>query len=142
MGLPEPRKVSLNVFVQNFCSSHDLHQSDLERSLHLFVLGLLAALSEAYLIDSNLETGKGRCDIMLCPYPFASVGSRGVIIEFKKGQKGELETLAEEALAQIKELDYHTRFRKCHFKGPILCYGIASYKKELLVKMELLQIPN
>ncbi len=130
----------LTLFVQNFCSSHDLHQSDLERSLHLFVLGLLAALSETYLIDSNLETGKGRCDIMLCPHPSASDGISGIIIEFKKGAKENLEVLAEEALTQIKKLDYHSRFRKCHFKGPVLCYGIASYKKELFVKMELLHI--
>ena len=39
----------LENFVQNFCSFHDLHQSDLERSPHLFILGLLAALSEEYI---------------------------------------------------------------------------------------------
>ena len=126
----------LEIFVQNFCSSHDLHQSDLERSLHLFVLGLLASLSESYLIDSNLEAGKGRCDIMLSPHP--SFQGNGIIIEFKKGKKEELESLAEEALAQIKEKNYRARFDKMKYKGPILFYGVASCKKELFVKMEVL----
>ncbi len=125
----------LELFVQTFCSSHDLRHSDLERSLHLFVLGLLASLSESYTIDSNLETGKERCDIMLCPH-FSNSQAKGILIEFKKGGKKELEALANEAILQIKENSYQTRFRKLKYQGPILCYGIASYKKELLVKLE------
>ncbi len=129
----------LEQFVQNLCSSHDLSQSDLEKSLHLFVLGLLAALSENYLIDSNLETGKGRCDIMLCPHSStSSIQSKGILIEFKKGEKKDLHSLAEEALTQIKEKKYKIRFDKLKYKGPVLCYGIASHKKELFVKMEIL----
>ncbi len=125
---------SLNSFVQSLCSSHDLPEPDLERSLHLFVLGLLASLSNDYLIESNLESGKGRCDIMLCP--FAPSTRYGVLIEFKKGKKENLEDLAKEALHQIKEKDYRSRFYKLKYEGPILAYGIASHKKELLVKME------
>ena len=128
----------LKSFVQNFCSFHDLHQSDLERSLHLFVLGLLAALSKEYLIDSNLKTRKGRCDIMLCPHSTSSKHLNGIIIEFKKKNKKELTSLADEALLQIKERDYLSRFHKLRYKGPLLCYGIASYKKELFVKIETL----
>ncbi|MBM3198545.1 MAG: hypothetical protein FJZ58_04745, partial [Chlamydiae bacterium] len=34
----------LKQFIQKLCSSHDMPQGDVERSLHLFVLGLLASL--------------------------------------------------------------------------------------------------
>lgn len=128
----------LQLFVLNLCSSHDLHQSDLERSLHLFILGLLATLSESYLIESNLESGKGRCDI--CLIPRSGVSGKGVVLEFKKGNKEDLEQLAEEALIQIKTQDYPARLRKLKYEGPILCYGIASYKKELVVKLEQLPV--
>ena len=122
----------LKLFVQNLCSSHDLHQSDLERSLHLFVLGLLANLSENYLIDSNLETGKGRCDIMLCPHSFFRASA--ILLEFKKGPKEELPLLAKQALTQIKEKEYQARFHKLKYKGPVFCYGIAVCAKHVVVK--------
>ena len=77
---------------------------------------------------------------MLCPHPSSSpLKAKGVLIEFKKGKKEELKDLTEEALSQIKEKNYLARFHKLKYKGPILCYGIASHKKELLVKMELIE---
>ena len=88
----------LGEFVQSFCSSHDLPKNDLERSLHLFVLGLLASLSERYIVDSNIESGKGRYDIMLCPKPYSQ--DPVIILEFKKGKN--LENCAEKALAQVQ----------------------------------------
>ena len=115
-----------------------MHQSDLEKSLHLFVLGLLATLSESYLIESNLESGKGRCDIILVPRSPAY--GKGIVLEFKKGEKENLEKYAEEALAQIKAQDYPSRLRKLKYEGPIFCYGIASYRKELFVKIENLPV--
>jgi hypothetical protein len=72
---------------------------------------------------------------MLCPH---SEDLRGILIEFKKGDLEELEILAEKALMQIQERDYLARFRKLRYKGPVLCYGIASHKKEIFVKMEVL----
>ena len=125
---------SLREFVLSFCSSHDLPYYDLERSLHLFVLGLLVTLSERYIVDSNIESGKGRYDIMLCPKPHSQ--DLSVILEFKKGEN--LEKLASEALEQIKTKHYKTRLEKLGYLGPILAYGIATYKKELLVKLEII----
>ena len=123
----------LRNFIQSFCSSHDLPHNDLERSLHLFVLGLLVSLSERYIVDSNIESGKGRYDIMLCP---RSSLDPGILLEFKKGEN--LEKLSLDALEQIKAQNYKARLKNLGYLGPVLAYGIATYKKELLVKMELL----
>jgi hypothetical protein len=128
-------EILLREFIQTFCSFHDLPKNDLERGLYLFVLGLLASLSDRYIVDSNIESGKGRYDIMLCPRSCSQ--DPAVILEFKKGEH--LEKLAEEALAQIQEKNYIARLQKLRFSGSVLCYGIASYKKELVVKLEAVQ---
>ncbi len=125
----------LGDFIKSFCSYHDLYEKDLESSLHLFVLGLLASLADTYIVSSNLESGYGRYDIMLCPKtPNANLP--GVLLEFKKGKKKDLKILAEEALEQIKTKDYKSQLKNLGHSGKILCYGIASYKKEILVKIE------
>ena len=126
--------IYLGEFVKNMCSSHDLPENDLERSLHLFVLGLLASLSNRYVIKSNLESGEGRYDIMLYP---KIAGDLGVLIECKKAPSiKQLETLAEEALTQIKTKQYEMLLRDFGYKGKILCYGIAAFKKNILTKMD------
>ena len=93
----------LEEFVASLCSSHDLPQNDLERSLHLFVLGLLSSFSERYTIKSNLESGDGRYDIAMHP---KQPSDPAVVIEFKKGEDLQLEPLALQALQQIEEKNY------------------------------------
>ena len=88
----------LEEFINSMCSFHDLTQDSPERSLHMFVLGLLALLSERYTIKSNLESGKGRYDIAMYP---KKENDLAIIIEFKKGKDSNLEKLTEEALNQI-----------------------------------------
>ena len=67
----------------------------MERSLHMFVLGLLASLSERYVIKSNLESGSGRYDIAMYP---KRDNDLAIVIEFKKGKDLKLEKLADQAL--------------------------------------------
>lgn len=118
------------------CSSHDLPHNDLERSLHLFVLGLLASLSERYVIKSNLESGYGRYDILMQP---KNSVDQAVVLELKKGTSPDLEALAEEALTQIREKNYIAQLKDFGYTGKIFCYGVAIYKKHLVAKMEILQ---
>ncbi len=128
----------LGEFVRSFCSFHDLQESDLERSLHLFVLGLLVSLSDRYTVTSNLESGYGRYDIMLCPKMPNPSNNPGILLEFKKGKQEHLGSLALEALNQIKAKEYPTQLRHQGHLGKIFLYGIASYKKEVLVELETL----
>jgi hypothetical protein len=122
----------LGEFVLSMCSSHDLSQDHLERSLHMFVLGLLASLSERYVIKSNLESGLGRYDIALYP---KKTGDLAVIIEFKKGKDLKLEKPADQALKQIKSNKYESSLKDFGYKGKVLCYGVATFKKHLIAKM-------
>lgn len=125
----------LQEFVGNMCSFYDLPRKDLERSLHLFVLGLLAFLSDRYIIKSNLESGQGRYDIMFYP---KNPNDPGLLLEFKKGESKDLESLAEEALQQIQDNHYESLLREFGCKTSIICYGIAAFKKNLVLKMKIL----
>ncbi len=126
----------LEDFILSMCSFHDLPHNDLERSIHLFVLGLLASLMGRYVIKSNLESGTGRYDISLHP---KNAMDPAILIELKKGNKGNkrnLELLADEALQQIKDNKYESLTKDLGYKGKVLCYGIATFKKQVLIKME------
>jgi len=126
----------LQGFITDTCSSHDVAKTDLERNVHMFVLGLLAGLSNRYLIQSNRESGDGRYDIMLKP---KKPQDPGILIEFKRATKNDLATLtalSQEALKQIKDFNYEAQMRTEGYQGSILCYGIAVCGKHLVVSME------
>lgn len=126
----------LQEYVSNTCSSHDLPKNDVERSIHMFVLGLLAQLSDRYIVQSNRESGDGRYDIMLMPRSHNDIG---VIIEFKKtktSKQSTLEKTAILALEQIKARDYEQQLRTFGYHGNIFCYGIAVCGKHLVAKIE------
>ncbi len=139
----------LQEFVINSCSFYDLPYNDLERksgspldkwgnSIHLFVLGLLAGLSNRYIIQSNRESGDGRYDIVLIP---RLSQDPGVLIEFKRATSDKPTTLvrtAKKALQQIKDFDYKAQLRTFDYKGSIFCYGIAAHGKRLVVSMEII----
>jgi len=127
----------LQGFIIDTCSSHDVAKTDLERNVHMFVLGLLAGLSNRYLIQSNRESGDGRYDIMLKP---KQSQDPGILIEFKRATENDNITLmakAQEALKQIKDFNYVAQMRTDGYHGPIFCYGIAVCGKHLVVSMEI-----
>ncbi len=87
-----------------------------EQIYHVYTLGLLAILSDDYIIKSNRESGEGRYDIVLIP---RNIEKNGVVIEIKKieGQKQNEENKTfkdrinnevESALQQIERKKYYT----------------------------------
>ncbi len=122
----------LEEFIIGMCSFHDLPHNDTERSLHMFVLGLLASLSERYIIKSNLESGEGRYDIAMYP---KRGGDLAILIEFKKGKNRKLEKLADEALQKISSNKYESSLKDFGYKGKVLCYGVAIFKKSVIAKI-------
>lgn len=77
-----------------------------EKFYHAFVLGMLVELKDDYQVKSNRESGYGRYDVMIIP---KDKKLKGVIIEFKKVDKFENETLEmalDNALNQIEEKNY------------------------------------
>jgi len=139
----------LQEFIAKACSSLDVAKNDLERNIHMFVLGLLAGLSSRYIIQSNrsphlsagtpnCESGDGRYDIMLMP---RNPHDPGILIEFKRTTEDDnatLATLAQKALEQIKNLNYKTQLKDFGYQGSIFCYGIAVCGKKLIVAMEII----
>lgn len=69
----------LNKFLTNNTSYHDRSgRVAPERDYHLFVLGMACHLSRSLEVKSNLESGDGRADLILCP---TLEGQPGVCLE-------------------------------------------------------------
>ena len=98
---------------KNDTSGHDhLHK---EQFFHVYTLGLLAVLSDDYIIKSNRESGEGRYDIVLIPH---KKDDNGIIIEIKhiKNQQEDekyekfverINNKIDEALEQIERKKYY-----------------------------------
>ena len=127
----------LEGYFLNCCSSLDLTE---EQGYHTFMLGLLAAATDSYIVKSNRESGKGRYDIEMKP----KTNRRylpGIIIEIKhckpsksknpnpKRQAARLEREALKAIEQIEEKDYAAEM-KAEGITNIVKYGAAFAGKE------------
>ena len=103
-----------------------------EEFYHGLLLGMLAFVQDQYTVQSEVEQGKGRSDILLLPkgnQPY-------IVIEVKRLKEADrhaLETEAEKAIAQIHDREY------AHALRPCILYGIAFCKKEFVIKSETLR---
>ncbi len=142
-----------------------------ENAYHMFMLGLCASLRNIYTVKSNLEVGLGRSDIILIPkdkkyHPiimeFKAAGKEGIeklapmekpavsgntldsVDDMDSRNTPEtlaLETLANEAIKQIKNKEYYKVFEGEGFKD-ILLMGIGHHRKQCAVKTEYFEIPK
>ena len=115
---------TLNKELLNNPSCYDFKE---ENSYHLFIFGILLAVSSDFTVYSNLESGKGRSDCMIKP---ADKEQYAVVIEFKhKREDGkDLKEEAEKGLNQIDEKAYVYNLKKEGY-NKIYRYGIAFHKK-------------
>ncbi len=114
-------------------SFFDVGNNEPERFYHAFVLGMLVSLNQTHEIKSNRESGFGRYDVMIIP---RETKICGVIIEFKKVDTTEnetLETAAANALKQIEEKQYEQELHDRKIKK-IVKLAIAFEGKEVLIK--------
>jgi hypothetical protein len=126
-------------FVIQSMSSYDIPADEIERSYHLFFLGLLVVFAEKYEIKSNRESGYGRLDIMLIPKVTAVPG---FVIEFKKKDDDEtMEECTERDLDEIKAKKYAAEIYTTGIKE-VVGFGIACYKKNVLLKQEIIANMN
>ena len=93
---------------------------------HGFLLGVSFFLSPYFEVRSEMETGKGRSDLLLLP---KKDGCPCVVIEVKQGNssKTPLPELAEEALRQIELRQYD------YGRGKSIRFGVAFRGKEASV---------
>lgn len=125
----------LKDFVLKTLSMFDPTGMDSEKVYHSFVLGLLVYLNQEYEVKSNRESGFGRYDITLFP---RDISKNGIIIEFKKvdhDDKETLETACNAALTQIEERKYDVELLDRGVKN-IIKLGIAFEGKNVLIKQQ------
>ncbi len=122
-------------------SPEDVGATKDEAFYHAFVLGLLVVLEGTHAVRSNRGTGYGRADVQILP---KRPGLPGVVIEFKRrprkpGERlkpivaGELEALADQALAQIDDNKYTTELAACG-ASPVHKLGIAFAGQDVVVR--------
>ncbi len=104
-----------------------------ESFYHGFMLGLSTLLLRSdYLVESNRESGYGRFDMAIFP---KDPQKSGVILEFKAAaSEADLESKANEALAQIEARHYDEEFQKRGIQN-VWKYGIAFCGKKIHVAM-------
>ena len=66
------------------------------------------------------------------------VGDPAIVIELKKGDDLQLEALSLQALEQIEDRNYVGLIRDFGYKGPILCYGVAAFRKHSVAKLKII----
>lgn len=104
-----------------------------EAFYHGLILGLCAMLDNRYHITSNREAGNGRFDIQMLPL---NKNLPGILIELKAGKNcnnEQLDELAESALAQMGDRQYHVEMNVRGVKD-ILKYGIAFSGKKVSIR--------
>ena len=120
-------------YVIKSLSYFDVTKGESEKVYHAFVLGMLVSISDKYEVLSNRESGYGRYDVCIIP---RDISKLGVIIEFKKLDEYDTETveeLADEALKQIEDKKYATTLE---YRGitNILKLAIVFKGKEVYIK--------
>jgi len=123
----------LRQFVLKSISYFDVGGYEGEKVYHAFVLGMLISLNDTHEVLSNRESGYGRYDVMIIP---KDVSKLGIIIEFKKLDPDDEETLeetADEALKQIIEKKYSSTLEHRGVKN-IKELAIVFKGKEVYIK--------
>jgi hypothetical protein len=122
----------LQDYLLDTASHFDLGKKTEEKFYHVFLLGLMFCLRDKYEIQSNRESGLGRCDIVLLPNDKTR---QAILMELKRtDDPSMLEAKAEEALKQIATKEYFSGFRR---RAPrCLAVGIAFSGKQLHLKSE------
>jgi hypothetical protein len=117
----------LSVYQELVISATSYHDAK-ENAYHMLMLGMMMNLRDLYKITSNLEAGHGRSDIIM---ESRDAKRPHILIEFKQGE--DVATLAQVALDQIKQKQYHAGL-----SGEVLCIGLAHHKKRCQLEHAML----
>lgn len=128
-GVPEMVEKILGTYLKKTISIRDtfVQKKMKENFYHGILIGILG-LKERWGISSNKESGDGYSDIVIETEDM----EKGIIIEAKYAEDGNLEKACEKALEQIKDNHYEEEL-KDEGIDEILKYGIAFYKKRCKV---------
>ncbi len=122
--------ITFSSSLQDFLVKSVSYLDSSESFYHGLMLGLLASLSNVYVIKSNRESGYGRFDIMLIP---RTSRFRAIIMEFKYSKDvASMNTDANNALQQIDNKEYDMELKDIKIVNPIK-YGIAFHGKDVSI---------
>lgn len=125
--LTRPRRFGKTLGMSMLANFFDIRKDSHEFYYHAFLAGIFIGIG--YAVESNREHGTERSDIVIAD----PSNMRVVIFEVKIAEdRRKLERECEEALTQIQNRSYAEEFLENG--NEVLCYGIAFYKKECLVK--------
>ncbi|WP_425363990.1 AAA family ATPase [Candidatus Tisiphia endosymbiont of Hybos culiciformis] len=120
----------LQEYLLKSTSYHDLL---VERDYHNLMGGILAPLTVQYVIESNRESGYGRCDHMLVP--IVGRGDSAIIVEYKICKiPEELESVAKIGLKQIINKQYDAKIKEHVHIKKITKIAIAFCGKEVALE--------
>ena len=129
-GRAEDFSKRLQDMLSKMMSYYDANGQDRESFYHGLMLGLTSLLGRSYQVRSNRESGLGRFDLAIYPFPPCT---NGVLMEFKASDHPkDLDRLAKEALRQIEENGYDTEMKSIGVQQ-IQKYGIAFCGKQCCV---------
>ncbi len=119
--------------------STSYHDIMMERDYHNLMGGLLAPLATQYVIESNRESGHGRCDHILIP--IAGQRDGAIIVEYKICKAPEnLETVAKMGLEQITHKQYDAKIKEHSHVQRIIKIAMAFCGKKVALKYQIDQI--
>ncbi len=122
----------LEKFIKNTLSYYDFGFEETERVYKAFLLGILSIALNGYIVESELESGYGRLDVVVYPKE-KRYGKYAAIFEVKKTENEEkLEEMAEKALQQIKEGGYYAKMK--HKSYEVIGFGIAFCGKKASIR--------
>jgi hypothetical protein len=109
----------------SFLSERMSFMDTAENFYHGVLLGVLSRI-DGYKLESNTESGDGRCDLALCG---TGENQKAIIFELKVAEKdGNLQAACEAALKQIDDKKYAAKWVNNGYKQ-IIKYGVGFHKK-------------
>ncbi|MCD6463095.1 MAG: AAA family ATPase [Thermotogae bacterium] len=122
----------LKGYIKNVLSYFDVGAEESERVYKGFLLGMLSIAVNGYMVESELESGYGRLDVVVYPKE-KQYGKYAAIFEVKRASEDEgLENLANKALYQIREREYFAKMKALGHK--VIGFGIAFCGKKVVVR--------
>ncbi len=126
----------LKEFLARGLSYYDVAKDENERFYKGFLLGLLSIAVNGYMVESEIESGLGRLDVVVFPKE-KRYGKYSAIFEVKRADKEEnLEKFAGKALEQIRERKYFAKMEALGYK--VIGFGIAFCWKRVHIEVERL----
>jgi len=123
-------------FIKSSLSYYDFGFEEPERVYKALLLGILSIALNGYEVESEIESGYGRLDVVVYPRE-KRYGSYAAIFEVKRIDREEkLEEYARKAIEQIRERAYYEKMVRKGFK--VISFGIAFAGKAVHVMVEKL----